>query len=123
MNRKANPGPIKAEPTELAPSLKRREVAFSVQLRPEPLRDPVHRGLKPWDGLVWGTIMVLALVGIHLFITFERGAPEAVRADPKVQTAAIVEKARTPTRVGQVSLDPVQQDREGRRGSLSGPSK
>jgi serine/threonine protein kinase len=120
---KADPAPIKAEPTELAPSRKRREVAFSVQLRPEPLRDPVQWRLNLWDGLVWGTIGVLALVGIHLFITVERGTPEAVSADPKGQSAAIVEKTRTPARASQVSLGPVRQDREGWRGSVPGPSK
>jgi serine/threonine protein kinase len=91
------PGPVAVEKPG------RRQVAFPVRIRPEPLREPGRRGLKAWDGLVWGSIAVLALVGGYVFHSADRGRARAPATGLTTETRPVVAKSRGPARVMPVS--------------------
>jgi serine/threonine protein kinase len=64
-----------------------REAAFPIRLRPEPLRGRDRRPSKNWDGLIWGSIVVLGLVAAHIFLATEQGPARPSATAPKLETA------------------------------------
>ena len=103
---KTPPPPTRAEPPGPVPSTKIRTADFPVKLRPEPLRDPVSRGLKFRDGIFWGTIVVLVLIVVNLFIAFERGSPRALKLDPKIESGVVAKKLKAPPGSGRSPIVP-----------------
>jgi hypothetical protein len=72
-------------------------------LRPEPLQEPGRPRLKAWDGLVWGSIAALALVGINVFLATDRSPSKSPPTGSKTDPAPVVERSRDPARVMPVS--------------------
>jgi serine/threonine protein kinase len=101
---RTTPEPARAAPPEpVPPNPKRRPVGFPVQLRPEPLREPGRPRLKAWDGLVWGSIAALALVGVNVFLATDRSPPKSPPAGSRAEPAPVVERSRGPAKVMPVS--------------------
>jgi serine/threonine protein kinase len=81
------------------------EAAFSVCLGRESLREPVRSRSRASDGLIWGLIVVLALVVIHVFIATEDRPTESPPPStaPRVESTPAVERSRNEAAIRPVS--------------------
>jgi serine/threonine protein kinase len=100
------PEPAKPPPPAPVPAKnpERQGVALPVRLRPEPLRERGRRRLKAWDGLVWGSIAILALIGLHTFLTADRPKAKAQATGSRLESEPIAERLRAPARARQASI-------------------
>ena len=57
---------------------------FSVELNHQPLRDPVPRSLSVRDGLIWAAVLVMGLIGLNLFVSWDRPKPSGPKEVPKL---------------------------------------
>jgi serine/threonine protein kinase len=72
--------------------------SFSIRLRHEPLREPVRRRAKGWDGLIWGSIVVVGLVGANVYLATEPKVepPATEPSPPRVKSKPIARPAVRP---------------------------
>jgi serine/threonine protein kinase len=80
------------------------EAALPVCLRRESLRgEPARSHSRASEGLIWGLIVVLVLVVVHIFIATEDRPAESPSTTPRVESAPVVERSRNEARIRPVS--------------------
>jgi serine/threonine protein kinase len=62
--------------------------AFPIRLRSEPLREPARCRWNARDALIWGSIVVAGLVGVHVLRAIEAGPGHPPATSSKASTAA-----------------------------------
>ena len=81
------------EPAPVVPP----DSALSIRVRREPLREPARRRFKSRDGMIWGAIAVVGLVGANIYHATEDPPAKAPPTAPKVAPAPPFGKSQGPT--------------------------